>query len=317
MIYTLLTFLLYILSRGYFRLADHFNIIDKPNNRSSHSAVTIRGGGIVFPFAMLLYGAFFYNVSYSLLIGMLMISFVSFWDDVKNLPNKVRLLIHLLSVTALLLSVDAFQSWPIWLIPVVYILIIGTINAYNFMDGINGMTGVYSSICLCSLLYINDFIIPFTDNAFIICPIIASIVFLFFNFRKKAKCFAGDVGSVSIGFWIIALVIMLVIKTGSLEYILFLALYGVESVLTILHRLILKQNIFKAHRLHFYQILANDQKMPHLTVATIYGVIQLLLNAFIIATDYDLLITSLVVCTPLVMIYIFVKPALMLKEAHN
>lgn len=294
----------------YFRIADHFNIIDKPNSRSSHTSVTIRGGGIVFPLAMVLYGIFFHGVSSALLGGMLLISLVSFWDDVRSLPNKVRILFHLLAVSALLWSVGAFY-WPAWLIAVAYVLIIGSINAYNFMDGINGITGVYSLVILSALAYINHEVLSFTDQAFILCPIVACVVFLFFNFRKKAKCFAGDVGSVGIGFWVISLILMLIIQSDSLKYILFLAVYGVDAVLTIVHRLILKQNIFEAHRLHFYQILANERKVNHLVVSSVYGFTQLAINLFIIYTDLNFWLTALFVLVPLALVYILLKSRMM------
>jgi UDP-N-acetylmuramyl pentapeptide phosphotransferase/UDP-N-acetylglucosamine-1-phosphate transferase len=245
---------------------------------------------------------------------MLLISIISFWDDVSSLPSRVRLLVHLLAVTALLYSVNAFQTLPIWLIPVLYVLIIGIINAYNFMDGINGITGLYSLTILCSLLYVNERIITFADLDFIICPILASLVFLFFNFRKKAKCFAGDVGSVSIGFWILALLLMLILKTESLTYILFLAVYGVDTVLTIIHRLLLRQNIFEPHRLHFYQILANERKIPHLIVSALYALIQLLVNCLILFTSFNSIYIFMLVALPLVIVYVVGKPLLMPKR---
>lgn len=314
-LYLLVAVVLFISLLVYFRLADHFNIIDKPNNRSSHTSITIRGGGIVYPVAAVLYGVFFHEMATALLAGLLLISLVSFWDDVKNLPNKVRLVVHLLAVTALLWAVGAFQLWPVWLIPFCYVVIIGIINAYNFMDGINGITGLYSLFILASLWYINEAIFAFTDRAFIVCPLIASLVFLFFNFRKKARCFAGDVGSVSAGFWIIALLLMLIIKSGSFHYILFLAIYGVDTVLTIVHRLILKQNIFEAHRLHFYQILANERQLSHLTVSALYAGLQLIINIFILNTDLHFLITFAIICIPLALLYIFLKPRLMADRA--
>ncbi|QNF32402.1 glycosyltransferase family 4 protein [Adhaeribacter swui] len=314
MIYALITLLLFGLLLGYFRIADRFNIIDKPNNRSSHTAITIRGGGIVYPFAMVLYAVFFHDVSAYLLLGMLLISLISFWDDISSLPSRVRIIVHLLAVTALLWSVNAFQLLPIWLIPIVYVFIIGIINAYNFMDGINGITGLYSLTILCSLLYVNEYVVAFADSDFIICPILASLVFLFFNFRKKAKCFAGDVGSVSIGFWILTLLLMLILKTESLTYILFLAVYGVDTVLTIIHRLILRQNIFEPHRLHFYQILANERKVPHLVVSGLYALVQLLVNGLVLFSSLDFIYIFVLVALPLVMIYIIVKPLLMPKR---
>jgi UDP-N-acetylmuramyl pentapeptide phosphotransferase/UDP-N-acetylglucosamine-1-phosphate transferase len=297
----------------YFRIADKFNIIDKPNQRSSHTQITIRGGGVIFPVAAILSGLFF-NAdlhTWILIAAILAISIVSFWDDVNSLPNRVRITVHLLSVTALLYATQAFTILPWWIVAVAYILIIGAINAYNFMDGINGITGVYSLVILLSCLYFNTEIKEVINSPYIITAIIACLVFLFFNFRKKAKCFAGDVGSVSIGLWIISILLLIILTTGELKYILFLAVYGVDAVLTIMHRLILRQNIFEAHRLHFYQIMANERKVPHLLVSGIYGVLQLLVNSFILLTTYNFIITGLFVCIPLVLIYIIAKPKLM------
>lgn len=309
MIYFIITLLLFLSMFAYFKVADHFNIIDKPNERSSHSVITIRGGGIIVPVGIILYAVLFREVSYPLLFGILAISLVSFLDDVYSLPNRLRILVHLIAVTALMFEVNAFEGWPLWLIPLMYIFIIGTINAYNFMDGINGITGLYSLITLASLWHVNR-IWAFANEDFIIVGMLACGVFLFFNFRKRAKCFAGDVGSVSIGFWIIALILMLVITTGDLRYILFLSVYGVDAIFTIIHRLILRQNIFEAHRLHFYQILVNENKMSHLTVSTIYAVTQLLINMIIIYSDFNLYITLLILGVPLAGIYIGLKEKL-------
>lgn len=312
----IITIALFAILLIYFRIADKFNIIDKPNERSSHTTVTLRGGGIIFPMAMLLfyfvYGIYENNLQYLwLMLSTLAISIVSFCDDVSSLPNKVRILVHLLSVSLLMYAVHAFSVFPVWLIPIIYILIIGIINAYNFMDGINGINGVYSLVILVSCFYFNQNIQSIADSNYILFPILACVVFLFFNFRKKAKCFAGDVGSVSIGFWIISLLLMMIIATGDIKYIFFLSVYGVDAILTIMHRLILRQNIFQAHRLHFYQILANEQKVSHLLISTVYGIIQLGINAFIIFYDGHPLVIGLVCCLPLVMVYVVMKPRLM------
>jgi UDP-N-acetylmuramyl pentapeptide phosphotransferase/UDP-N-acetylglucosamine-1-phosphate transferase len=108
------------------------------------------------------------------------------------------------------------------------------------------------------------------------------VVFLFFNFRKRAKCFAGDVGSVSIAFWVVTLLLLLIIKTQNLIWVGFLLVYGVDSVCTILHRIYLKQNIMEAHRLHFYQILANERGMQHRLVSIIYFTVQLVCSSLIV-----------------------------------
>lgn len=317
MMYLLITVLLFGSLLGYFKIADRFNIIDKPNQRSSHTSVTIRGGGVVFPIAALLSGILLKSTDtdWILIAGVIAISIVSFWDDISSLPNKARILVHLLSVTALLYAGMVFVLWPWWAILLAYILIIGTINAYNFMDGINGITGVYSLAVLGSawLFYqttLSDRPVPLL----IIPSIIACAVFLFFNFRKKAKCFAGDVGSVGIGFIVLGIILGIIIHTNDLKFVFFLAVYGVDTVLTIVHRLLLRQNIFEAHRLHFYQILANEQKMSHLLVSLIYGSLQLIINLFIIHSDFNFVVSGLLICLPLSVIYILTKPPLMKRK---
>jgi UDP-N-acetylmuramyl pentapeptide phosphotransferase/UDP-N-acetylglucosamine-1-phosphate transferase len=155
------------------------------------------------------------------------------------------------------------------------------------MDGINGINGAYSLITILSLYLINK------DNSFVqsewlIITALSLLVFNFFNFRKKAKCFAGDVGSVSMAFIIIFFLMLLILKTGDLKYIGFLLVYGIDSISTILFRLIRKENIFEAHRSHFYQYLANVKGWPHLRVATLYLLAQLIVNILIVYSDWNL-----------------------------
>ena len=283
MFYLLIFAILFIAELLYFRIANSFNIIDRPNERSSHNYITIRGGGVIYWVAALLY--LIYNFSYEGLlffVGITLIAGISFWDDVKYLRQWVRLLLHLLAMSILFYMTGVFGNFPWWAIVIGYIVFIGILNAYNFMDGINGITGLYSIAVLGSLQYVNLTYGNFVNADLIWFPMIASVVFLFFNFRRRAKCFAGDVGSVSIAFWIVTLLLILIMKTNNLIWLGFLMVYGVDAVMTILHRIYLKQNILEAHRLHFYQILANERKMPHRAVSVIYFVLQLICSALIV-----------------------------------
>jgi len=194
----------------------------------------------------------------------------------------VRLLFHLLAMSCAFYLAGVFGAYPWWAIMIGYIVFIGIVNVYNFMDGINGITGLYSIAVLASLQYVNMTFGSFVQPDLIWYPMLASVVFLFFNFRKRARCFAGDVGSVAIAFWIVTLLLLLIVKTENLIWLGFLMVYGVDAVMTILHRVYLKQNIMEAHRLHFYQILANERKMPHRVVSVIYFTVQLLCSALII-----------------------------------
>lgn len=281
MIYIFVLIFLFVLQLVYFRMADRFNIIDKPNERSSHKQVTLRGGGVVFYFGVLTYflSQGFYYPFFTL--GLTLIAGVSFIDDVRTLSSKVRLPVHFISMGLMFYEWGLF-SQPWYLVIAAFILSVGIINAYNFMDGINGITGAYSLVVLAVLSYVNSFVSPFVDEVLINFSLIAVLVFNWFNFRKKARCFAGDVGSVSIAFLIVFLLGKLIVETGKLEYLLFLGVYGVDSVLTIIHRLILKENIFEAHRKHAYQLMANELKIPHLFVSLFYAILQLILSIMLI-----------------------------------
>ena len=270
----------------YFRLAVQFKIIDKPNQRSSHSRITIRGAGIIFPIAILLQ-ALFSGLQYPLFTsGLLLISIVSFYDDLRPLSNKIRLLGHLLAVSLLFMQAG-LMVYPVWIILAVYILVIGTINAYNFMDGINGITGSYSLITILSLYFINETQDVFVLSEWLILVSMSLLAFNFFNFRKNAKCFAGDVGSVSMAFIIIFFLLLLILKTQDLKYIGLLLFYGLDSVSTIIFRLIRRENIFEAHRSHFYQYLANVKGWPHLKVSAMYALGQFIVNIGIVYWEFS------------------------------
>jgi len=280
--YILLTFVLFLLELFYFKIADRYNIVDKPNHRSAHTVITLRGGGIIFWFAALIYFIQQPQDSNFFFMGITLVSLISFWDDIQSLPNKVRLLAHFTAISLVFYSLDLFTILPVWGVVTGYVIFIGIINAYNFMDGINGITGVYTLVVLGSLWYVNQYIQEFTAFNFIVYPMLASLVFLFFNFRRKAKCFAGDIGSIAIAFWVVYLLLQLVLKTNSFLWILFLAVYGVDTLGTILHRLYLRENIFEAHRHHFYQILSNEYELQHRVVAIIYGLRQGIVSVLVI-----------------------------------
>ena len=271
----------------YFKFAIQFKIIDKPNQRSSHSRITIRGAGIIFPIAISLQ-ALFSGFQYPLFTsGLLLISIVSFYDDLRPLSNKIRLLIHLIAVSLLFMQSDLL-AYPFWIILLVYILVIGTINAYNFMDGINGITGAYSLITILSLYFINENHNSFVSIEWLMITALSLLVFNFFNFRKKAKCFAGDVGSLSMAFIIIFFLLLLILKTQDLKYIGLLLFYGLDTVSTLIFRLIRRENIFEAHRSHFYQYLVNVKGWPHLRVASLYLLAQLMVNILIVYSAWNL-----------------------------
>ncbi|WP_129649084.1 MraY family glycosyltransferase [Bacteroides salyersiae] len=275
MYYLIILVLLFLAELFYFRIADKCNIIDKPNERSSHTRITLRGGGIIFYFGVLAYFLTSHFEYPWFMLALTLITFISFVDDIRSTSQVLRLVFHF-SAMALMFYQWGLFSLPWWTLFVALIVCTGIINAYNFMDGINGITGGYSLVVLVALAYINEAVVSFVEQDFILTVLCSVFVFNFFNFRKRAKCFAGDVGSVCIAFVLLFFIGKLVIRTEDFSWIILLAVYGVDSVLTIIHRLILHENIGLPHRKHLYQIMANELKIPHVVVSSVYMLVQAL-----------------------------------------
>lgn len=275
MYYLIILVLLFLAELFYFRIADKCNIIDKPNERSSHTRITLRGGGIIFYFGVLAYFLTSHFEYPWFMLALTLITFISFVDDIRSTSQILRLVFHF-SAMALMFYQWGLFSLPLWTLFVALIVCTGIINAYNFMDGINGITGGYSLVVLVALAYINEAVVPFVEQDFILTVLCSVVVFNFFNFRKRAKCFAGDVGSVCIAFVLLFFIGKLVIRTEDFSWIILLAVYGVDSVLTIIHRLMLHENIGLPHRKHLYQIMANELKIPHVVVSSVYMLVQAL-----------------------------------------
>lgn len=278
--YPILFLLFLLIELLYFKIADQYNIIDKPNSRSSHTSITLRGGGIIFPIAILV--AFFMGyVSWPITLAVVLVAAVSFIDDIRPLSQLPRFLSHVLAVILVFYELNLFSD-AIWLLPVVFVLLIGWVNAFNFMDGINGITVLYAltAIVSFSFLPLHEFQLPLLLTMGLSC-----IVFGFFNVRKKAKTFAGDVGSISMALFLGYFMIKTIMDSGQLGYILFFSVYGIDAVITILNRIKKKENIFQPHRSHLYQYLANEMGYSHILVSCIYAVFQLGLNVLVIYLD--------------------------------
>ena len=278
-IYSVIAISLLLLELVYFRIAEYFNIIDKPNERSSHSTPVIRGGGVIFLLSAWIWSAFF-GFAYPLfLVGLTIVCGISFIDDIHSLPDSVRLIAQFAAMFLMFadLGILNWESW--WIIILALILCVGIINAYNFMDGINGITGGYSLAVLVPLILLNRDL-HFFEMSYLVVTAIACVVFSYFNFRSKgkAKCFAGDVGSIGIAFMILLPLGKLILQTGDFTYIILLAIYGVDTILTICHRILLHENLGQAHRKHAYQLMANELKIPHEVVSLSFMAIQLIVS---------------------------------------
>ena len=289
--------ILLALEMVYFRIADRYNIIDKPNERSSHSTIVLRGGGVIFLLSAWVWSAFF-GLQYPwFLLGLTLVAGVSFVDDIRSLPDSVRLVVQFaamgLTLFELFCMPGQFLESASWWMMVAFVVMgmvifVGASNIINFMDGINGITGGYAAAVLVPLLIVNEGAmlkavngaVSFVSSSLVITVLLADVVFCLFNFRQKgkAKCFAGDVGSIGIAFLLLFLIGGLVMMTGDVTYFIFLLVYGVDGCLTICHRIMLHENLGEAHRKHAYQLMANELKIGHVTVSLIYMGIQLAIS---------------------------------------
>lgn len=290
----------------YFRIAKRFEIVDKPNKRSSHLEPTLRGGGIIFPILFIVMNLVLFaldrnSVNLWFLFGLLLIAGISFWDDVKTLSPMIRVLFHITAVVLMFWQTGLLEL-HILTIVIGFILVIGSINAYNFMDGINGITTLYSMVAVGTLY----FLMPEMNLEFVL---VALLIFAFYNIRKRAVCFSGDVGSVSLSYIIAFCICKLMVDTQNVKWILLLGVYGIDSVVTILYRLKRSENIFKPHRTHLYQYLANERGVSHVGVSTIYALAQLALNVVVIQYAF---IMGLLAFGVLALIYLVVRVRLKL-----
>ena len=279
----------------YFRIADKCNIIDKPNERSSHSTIVLRGGGIIFSLSMIAWAVLMvvqgqdFTPYIPFLVGLLMVAGISFVDDIHSLPDSLRMVVQIASILLMFWSIGLFGAFDSWVWMVVATLValffcVGATNIINFMDGINGITAAYGFAMLLPILLLDTsskfHVSGFMEPSYLIVAIIGLIVFSIFNFRPKgkAKCFAGDVGSIGIAFIILFALGKLMLATQDVTYIIFFLVYGIDGSMTIFHRIMLHENLGQAHRKHAYQLMANELKMSHVVVSLLYMAMQLVVS---------------------------------------
>ncbi len=277
--YLLIFFVLFLAELFYFRMADRFNIIDKPNERSSHTFIVLRGGGIIFLLGLWIWGFFFGFSAPWFLLAVTLIGGVSFIDDIRSLPDSVRLVAQFIAMVMMFYQLDILHWNMWWIVLLALIVCVGASNIINFMDGINGITAGYSLSVLVPLMLVNEKL-GFVNPSLIYVSTLSILVCCFFNFRPKgrAKCFAGDVGSISIAYILLFMIGNLIIKTTDVTYLVFLLVYGVDGCMTIIHRIILHENLGQAHRKHVYQLMANELKIGHVKVSLVYMCIQLMVS---------------------------------------
>ena len=283
--YLIIAIVLLVAELLYFKIADHFNIIDKPNERSSHSTIVLRGGGVIFTLSVIAWAVMMIGQGNDIssyipfLVGLLMVAGVSFWDDVHSLPDSLRMVVQIMAFMLMFWSLGLMQWSMWWIIPIALFFCVGATNIINFMDGINGITEAYALAMLIPIMLLNREM-GFIEESYLIVAIIGLLVFSIFNFRPKgkAKCFAGDVGSIAIAFIILFALGKLMMATEDITYGIFYLLYGIDGSMTIFHRIMLHENLGQAHRKHAFQLMSNELKIGHVKVSLIYMVLQLVVS---------------------------------------
>lgn len=323
--YGIIFLILLVLELAYFMIADKFNIIDKPNQRSSHLTIVLRGGGIIFSIAIVIWSILKdINEDYILLadywgfvVGVLLIATISFIDDIKSLPDSVRLVAQFIAMGLVFYSLDILHLDMWWVVLLALIVCVGATNIYNFMDGINGITAGYSLAVLLPLIILNS-VREFMDMSLLIVVGLSLIVFCIFNFRQrgKAKCFAGDVGSVAIAFIMLFCIGKLVMSSGDIAWLGFLIVYGVDGCMTIAHRIQLHENLGEAHRKHAFQLMANELKMSHPVVSCLYMAMQLFISLFMIFLVPDNILAHWIYLA-VVLILLIVAYVLFMKKYYH
>mgnify|MGYP002626993068 CR=1 FL=1 len=201
--YIIIVVILLAAELAYFKIADRFNIIDKPNERSSHTRIVLRGGGVIFTIALWIWYLWLMvqgewltvNEYWPLTAGVTLAAGVSFVDDIHSLPDSLRLVVQFIGMALVLFHVQ--DSWfsvhglaeglfSGFIFVVAMIVAVGGTNIYNFMDGINGITGGYS-LAMMIPLYLLNMKYVFVDESLLVDITLSLLVFCLFNFRTKAK----------------------------------------------------------------------------------------------------------------------------------
>lgn len=299
----------------YFIIARYFNIVDLPNHRTMHEGATIRGGGVVVWLSALTLGVVL-SFNHYFIAALVLIGITGFMDDLFDLNRILRFVLQGLAVGLLLYALPA-GAVPLWAIGIVFVISVGVLNAFNFMDGINGITGGYTTVLLLTFIFINQRMVSFTQQEFLYGLLASVMVFNFYNFRKRARCFAGDVGSLSIAFIALYLVLSLILTTGEWVYVLFLLLYGIDTIFTILHRMYMRENIFQAHRSHLFQVAVRATGMPHVRMTWIYMLLQAGVNVIVISIIHTAPVVKIVCSVAVVIIFSIVYIVIKKKLWHS
>lgn len=234
--------------------------MDVPNHRSSHTQPVPRGGGLALILVVIVVAVLLVDVDRSvgsLLVGAAALAAVGLADDVRSLPSSVRLgaqVVCALATAAVLLS-QGEGTW--WWCPVVVISMVGYVNAYNFMDGINGISALTALVVGLWWGWVGFGNDHATLGLLGLILSGASVGFLPWN-APKARVFLGDVGSYGVGFYVVGLSALALTNGIPWGWALApLVIYGADTGWVLVKRYRGGRPLGAAHREHVYQRLVD------------------------------------------------------------
>jgi UDP-N-acetylmuramyl pentapeptide phosphotransferase/UDP-N-acetylglucosamine-1-phosphate transferase len=267
------------------RWGDRWGLTDIPNERSSHSRPTPKGGGIGILAAVLICSISF-SIPKSFWIPAVLLSFFSLFGDHSEIRPQIRLLFQFTAGTILLIGIligngSGIASYT--LIPLLATFVVGTANYYNFMDGINGIAAITG---LFGFGLLGWFAAAGAADpkiiALCVCMSLSCLGFLPFNIYK-ARAFMGDVGSVLLGFVFAGLVVW--VSRSYLDFVCatsFLFPFYADELTTLFVRIKDGDRLLRPHRKHLYQLLTNEYRILHWKVSLGYGAFQLIVGVSIL-----------------------------------
>lgn len=300
-------------------------IMDIPNARSSHSVPTPRGGGVGIVLSFMV-GVFLILVLADdtrihwlyfggFLLAAVLIAGISFYDDVHNFSFKAKLATQLVAVVVVMTSGVVLDQLDLpWLgntslgiigIAITFFWLLGMTNAYNFMDGIDGLAASTAVIASAFFAWIS--LQQGSHFIYLVSLVVfaGSLGFFIWN-KPPAKIFMGDVGSAFLGFVFACMAIIAarydMSHTSFLVLPMLLLHFIVDTLFTLVHRKLAGEKITEAHRTHIYQLL-HQIGWSHARVTSVYGVLAMVQGAaaiLITQTQYE---SRIYIFLPFLMVY--------------
>lgn len=293
-----------LLEWAFMRLGKKLHIGPTVTDRSSHRTFTPTCGGLIWMLgalcAVFMFGNLQNTSTWIFFGGIVVLGLISIVDDIHPLPPIPRLISQFVVMALSFKQLCYPEAFDIYMI--ILFCGVGIINAVNFLDGICGMLALYGLVVTGSIMYAvyiygtpeTLWFIPFLSVV-----LVAQIVFTCFNLRDVI--FAGDVGSITLGYIQVFITISLILVARDASLVIFFIVCISDTGLTTVQRLFFGESILEPHRMNIYQRLTTERGMPHIVVSLIYALLQLLIDAlyFLIPTSmhwtYLLIVSGLLV----------------------